>query len=93
MISASKLGLRVKQEPGILAVTKLFAANCVILPGRTGCIRIQKSRADVTYWGKWCGDGREIEEEELLEEMGDKVRKVMKNLSLVDREEVESNKG
>lgn len=73
MISAFKPGLRVKQEPGILTVSMLFARNCVMLLGRAGCVRRQKSRTDVTCWGKWCGDGSEVEEEELLEQMGGKV--------------------
>lgn len=56
-----------------MTVTKLFARSCVILLGRAGCIRRQKSRTDVTYWVKWYGDGSVIEEELLLEQMGDKV--------------------
>lgn len=56
------------------------------------CIRRQKSRTDVTWWGKWHGDGSDIEEEELLEQKGDKEWRVMKNLHFVDAEEVEDNK-
>ena len=70
MISAFKPGLRVKQEAGILTVTKLFARNCVILPGTAGCIRRRKSRTDVTYWGKWYGDGSETEEKSYWSEWG-----------------------
>lgn len=59
-----------KQAARILTVTKLFARNCVILLGRAGRIRRQKSRTDVTYWVKWYGDGSATEEEELLEQTG-----------------------
>lgn len=44
-----------------------------MLPGRAGCIRRQKNRADVTYRGNWYEDGSKTEEEELLEQMGDNV--------------------
>lgn len=73
MLSAFKAGVRLKQQAGTLTVTKLFARNCGMLPGKAGCIRRQKNRADVTYWGNWYEDGSKTEEEELREQMGDKV--------------------
>lgn len=67
MSSTVKPGLRVRHEAGILAV--IFLLGIALCFQEELGVSADKSTADTTYRGKWCGGGRKTEEEELPEQM------------------------